>query len=134
MKIKKTSYPPVTIGVSFMLVIFLILSMVIFAVLSFSTAQKDYNYSQKYAALTTEYYTASAKAEEKLAEIDQEIKNGEITESTIEFTVPINDSKILQVVLKVHPEQSDRYTITTWKQITTTTWEGDESLPVLGSK
>lgn len=67
---KKTSYPPINIGTSFMLVIFIILCMVIFAVLSFSGAMKDLSYSERNALRTTAYYTANNEAQRILAVID----------------------------------------------------------------
>lgn len=134
MKPKKFSYPPLQIGTSFMLLIFIILSMVTFAVLSLSSSMKDYEYSQKNAQRTTEYYAASNLAEEKLAEFDTAIKNNEIPNETIEFTVPINDSESLQVVLNTQPKKSPCFSVITWKQISTQEWSGDQSLPVLGGE
>lgn len=46
MREKKTTYPPINIGTSFMLVIFILLCMVIFSVLSLSSAVKDYELHQ----------------------------------------------------------------------------------------
>ena len=84
MKIKKHSYPPVHMGTPLMLVIFIILCMVIFAVLSLSTAAKDYNYSEKNAVRITNYYNACNQAEAALAEIDQIITESSDTESLIQ--------------------------------------------------
>ena len=130
MKQKKISYPPIYMGASFMLVIFIILCMVIFAVLSLSAAAKDYEYSQKNAHRTIEYYTANNLAEEKIAEIDRTLQPD--SSGNIEFAVPINDSEILKVILEVHPQDTPRYTILSWKQISTAGWSGDQTLPVLG--
>lgn len=154
-KIRKSSYPPINIGTSFMLMIFIILCMIIFAVLSFSSALKDYNYSQKNASRTTAYYQANNQAEIYLSDIDAVLlqnlpmeeqiqklqESGDFSVSaaeagnglTITFTVPMEESSALQVVLATHPEGEERYTITTWKQITTTEWTGNQTLPVLGS-
>ena len=134
MKNKKFSYPPLQIGTSFMLLIFIILSMVTFAVLSLSSSMKDYEYSQKAAQQTSEYYAACNKAEEKLAQINHELKNNGITKNIIEFTVPINDSASLQIVLKADPHKNPGYSIITWKQISAQEWSGDQSLPVLGGE
>ena len=130
MKTEKKVYPPIQIGVSFMLVIFLILCMVTFAALSLSSAQKDYEYSLKNAERTTAYYEASNLAEEKLAEIDRALASGQDAEE--EFLIPINDSEALHVILEFHSQESSGYTITSWKQISTDDWTGNEQLPVLG--
>ena len=155
---KKTSYPPLNIGTSFMLVIFIILCMVIFAVLSFSSALKDYHYSQKNAGRNTAYYEAANEAERVLSRVDavlalellklQEIEDLEIevlkasdtdasmadASAAITYTIPIDETKALEVSLTTHPHGSRRYTINTWKQISSTEWTGDQSLPVLGSE
>ena len=128
MKDKKFSYPPVQIGASFMLLIFVILCMVTFAVLSLSTSMKDYEYSVKNSEKTIQYYTANNIAEEKLAEII----SSETTEKTIEYQVPINDNEALEVVIMIQPDKNTKYSIVTWKQISTKEWTGDEKLPVLG--
>lgn len=152
MKVKKHSYPPIHVGTPLMLVIFIILCMVIFAVLSLSSAAKDYNYSEKNATRTTAYYTACNQAEVALAEIDQIIKTSTNQEAlisnletlnylsvsadeivTAEYHVSVDEDEILQVVLNIHPEESS-YIITTWKQQSTAEWTGDQSLPVLGNK
>ena len=71
MKPKKNSYPAVNIGSSFMLVILIILSMVIFAVLSLSGALRDARYIERKAGRTANYYQANNTAEKILADIDQ---------------------------------------------------------------
>ena len=65
-KVKKTSYPPVNMGLSLMLVVFIILCMVVLSVLSLSTALKDYDYSAQNAKNTIEYYEACNKADQRL--------------------------------------------------------------------
>ena len=132
MKQKKFTYPPLQIGTSFMLLVFIILCMVTFAVLSLSNSMKDYEYSKKNAERTTAFYEANNLAEEKLAEIDQALMNGEVSEETVEFSVPMNDSESLEIVLETHPGQNPRYSIVTWKQISSQEWSGDQTLPVLG--
>lgn len=134
MKSKKFSYPPLQIGTSFMLLIFVILCMVTFAVLSLSSSMKDYEYSMKNAERTTEYYEACNQAEEKLAQIDEDLKNNVVSDEIIKFAVPVNESESLQVILETHPQQFPRYSIITWKQVSDHEWSGDQSLPVLGGK
>ena len=132
MKVKKESYPPINMGISFMLVIFITLCMVVFAVLSFSTATKDYNYSKTNAENTTQYYNACNKAEEELYNLSlhfDEYAEGE----QIEFYVDVDDSQALQIIAIFHPSEKT-YTIDTWKLISTIDWEGDDHLSVIGSE
>ena len=71
MKKDKPQSSFVNIGSSSLLIIFLILSLVTFAVLSLSGAKSDYTFSEKLASHKTEYYKASNKAEKILKEIDE---------------------------------------------------------------
>lgn len=134
MKDKKFSYPPVQIGASFLLLIFVVLCMITFSVLSLSSAINDYNYSQKNANRVAEYYAANNIAEEKLSEIDLLLKNNAISGKNIEYLVPINDAESLKVVLELHPENIRRYTIVSWKQVYTKEWVGHQNLPVLSGQ
>ena len=132
MKIKKESYPPIIIGISFMLVVFITLSMVVFAVLSFSTAKKDFEYSQMNAEHTTSYYNACNLAEEEFYKLMQKMDNysdGDIFEICIEM----NEIQSLKVSAVIEPS-SNNYTINSWNIISTKDWNGDNTLSVIGSK
>ena len=69
MKDKQQSYF-VNIGSSSLLVIFLILCLVTFAILSLSSAKSDYTFSERLAKHKRAYYEASARAEDIVGEID----------------------------------------------------------------
>ena len=129
MKEKKASYPPINIGTSFMLVIFILLCMVIFAVLSLSSSLKDYDYSQQKADRTKAYYKACNEAEEIYAKIETE----DHTEDSIQYSVPITENKHIQVTLKRRSDAENTYDIHSWLQISTQEWTADHTLPVLGS-
>lgn len=151
-KIKKLSYPPVNMGISFMLTIFIILCMVIFSVLSLSTVIKDRTYTQKNADRTLAYYNANNQAEEHLAQIDsilctastydtclKELEsldyisfstNDKSSNISLTYSVPINETEILKVVLDINPDSRERYTILTWQQISLSEWENKSSLSV----
>lgn len=66
----KRKMPLTNIGSVSLIMIFIILCMVIFAVLSLSESTGDYNFTRKLADHTTAYYTASNQAEEVLSDID----------------------------------------------------------------
>lgn len=61
----------VNIGSSSLLIIFLVLSLVTFAVLALSTAKSDHTLSRELADHKKEYYEASAEAENILSEVDR---------------------------------------------------------------
>ena len=63
--------PPITnIGSVSLIMVFIVLCMVTFAILSLSESTGDYKFTEKLASHTTDYYTASSQAERALAEID----------------------------------------------------------------
>ena len=67
---KKTSRPLLTTGTSTLLLIFVSLCLLTFAVLSLLSARADKNLSQKTADRTTAYYEACNQAEDQIGEID----------------------------------------------------------------
>lgn len=71
MKRNKQQSTFVNIGSSSLLIVFLVLCLTTFAILSLSSAQSDYSFSKKFAEHKTEYYEASSRAEMILGEIDQ---------------------------------------------------------------
>lgn len=129
MKSQKTSYPPINMGTSFLLVIFIILCMVIFAVLSLSGALKDYEYSKYNAARTSAYYDACNEAEEIRAKIEAQ----ESSETIIEYSVPVNENEVLHVILERPGSTISSYKIKLWKLESIARWESRQTLPVLGN-
>lgn len=129
---RKRPYPGVQIGTSFLLVVFVILCLVIFATLSLSGALRDYGYSRKTAEKTTAYYRACSAAEERIGEIDALLQDArqhtdsyaaytqrvseeasrqpeltaELTEGhlVLSFSEEINDSQTLEVALELNEE------------------------------
>lgn len=153
----KRKYPTFNIGSSSMLVVFIILCLVTFSVLSVASANSDWKYSEKIADRTTDYYEASNKAEELLSQIDSKLKQTYESYPTsydlqvpqalaaidgvdssnfpsVSFSVPMNDTQALAVSLLVQtPEKAGDtfYSITSWKEISTEVWEGDEPLNLM---
>lgn len=154
-KEKKSTHPAIHMGTSLLLVIFIILCMVIFAVLSLTSAAKDMNYSEKNALRTTAYYTACNQAEHALAEIDSILcdnpdrasaiaqlesldyivvsEDADLTKTAM-FHVAIDEDEALEVILGLQPEENKQYQIISWKSISTASWTADQTLPVLGSE
>lgn len=64
---EKKSVPFLSIGSSSLLVVFLVLCLVIFAVLTLTGAQSDYRFSRQLADRRTAYYAACNQAEEQIA-------------------------------------------------------------------
>lgn len=153
----KRKYPTINIGSSSMLVVFIILCLITFSVLSVASANNDRKYSEKIANRTTAYYKASNKAEELLSQIDDKLKqiyeqynayylsqvpdvltsiDGIDTSNfpSVSFSIPINDTQTLSVSLLIQiPEKEGDtfYTVTSWKEISTEVWNGDEPMNLM---
>ena len=146
MKKDKQQSSFVNIGSSSLLITFLILSLVTFAILSLSGAKSDYSFSQRLANHKTAYYEASNRAERILGQIDEALAANETLdgqqlegiaiqaqEGIITFSVPMEENQALLVELEVNDYTKDEtyYTIKTWQIISTKAWESDQSIQLL---
>lgn len=117
--------PPV--GGSSLLVIFAVLCLTVFALLSLSTAQAGSRLSTRSAAAVTAYYDADLRAEETLARL----RAGELPDGVTEqdgiysFTCTVSDTQALEVSVRL---EQDGYTILRWQTVSTTDWQPDDSL------
>lgn len=148
---------PIGIGISSILLIFVILCLLTFAVLSLVSANADYKLVKKNIAHTHEVYEAENSANELMDKIDSILKSTyQSSDSSnylkqvqqnltsldgisfpskdqIAYEVKVNEHQTLQVVLLLNSEikKGDSfYQIETWKLINTQTWEADDTLPV----
>lgn len=144
---------PIGIGISSILLIFVILCLLTFAVLSLVSANADYKLVKKNSAHTHEVYEAENSANELMDKIDSILKSTyQSSDSSdylkqvqqldgisfpskdqIAYEIKVNEHQILQVVLLLNSEikKGDSfYQIETWKLTGTQTWEADDTLPV----
>lgn len=128
MKDKATITPPV-VGASSLLVIFAVLCLTIFALLSISTVQADGRLSDHAANAVTGYYEADAQAEMILAKI----RAGEIPDGVSQegdrytYTCEISDTQVLDVQVQV---AGSDYTVLRWQVISNVSWQADDRRPV----
>lgn len=122
----------VNIGSASILLIFVILCLVSFAVLSIVSANADNKLTQKVLDRTTAYYEACNSAEASLAAVDDTLRNiyhsSADTDSYFRmvghsksYAIPISDLQTLQVTIEIlYPTQDDDpfYHITSWQVIT----------------
>ena len=126
MKEKRT---PPTVGGSSLLVIFSVLCLTVFALLSLSTVQANGRLSDACAQATFAYYEADAKAESILAQLRQgEVPEGvTLKDGVYSYSCPMSETQTLAVRVRLE-EQS--YTILCWRPVSTIQWEADDSLVV----
>ena len=116
-------------GISSLLVIFGVLCLVVFAVLSVATVQAHGRLSEKSLAAEEGYYQADAAAHRVLAELRSGIlpenvtQNGEI----YEYYCAISQTQTLAVRVRI---QGQSYEILRWQAISTEDWEAEDKLPV----
>ncbi len=72
--IRRAKYQTVNGGISLVLLLFIILSLVTFAVLSIVSAKADARLSEKYMAQADQYYGACNQAQQYLAKLDGELQ------------------------------------------------------------
>lgn len=142
MRNKRKSYG-VNIGSSSILLIFVILCLVSFAVLSIVSAQTDYKLNCKLAERTTKYYEANNEVESYLRDLQASLEKIYEDSATAEeyfavaghdttFSIQLSEQQMLNVHLTIlYPgDGKGYYEINTWKVETQDTLELDDTLPV----
>ncbi len=147
---QKTGVP---IGVSLLLVVFVLLAMITFGTLSFVSAKTDAAFTQSTAEATKQYYAADVVAKKTLQSIDEKLKDIDAQDSTayfdqikkqlseyeitptsqsllIYFETPVNDAETLKSCIEVKYDDVVRYEIMEWKLVYTENWQADESVDV----
>ncbi len=149
MKKKSTFSPGINVGSASLAMVFSILCLTVFSVLSLITANNDYKLAEKSSSSLTEYYSAdynatefanaltttlgsftSSDAEEIINNHKDEYSLTEKNENgiiTADFSVPINEKTALSISLEI---KNGKATILKWRAEDTYTQEYDTSLPV----
>ena len=129
---KKKNIFGMNIGSASILLIFVILCLVSFAVLSIVSANADNKLTQKILNRTTAYYDACNNAETSLSAVDETLRNVYLSSANADsyfqmvghsksYAIPISDLQTLQVTIEIlYPEKDDDtfYRITDWQVIT----------------
>ena len=116
------------VGGSSLLVIFAVLCLTVFALLSLSTVQADGRLSETTAESVRAYYAADRAAEEVFARI----RGGEIPADVVPcacggyaYACPISDTQALAISVRL---DRDHYTVLRWQAVSTIEWTPDESI------
>lgn len=125
--------PPPVGGVS-LLVVFGVLCLTVFALLSLATVRADERMSRVSADTVLGWYAADCQAQEMLARI----RNGERPEGVAfsgsplcaEYAVPISDTQELQVRVCFPGGARGPYTVERWQAVPVGEWEPDDGLDV----
>jgi len=130
---EKSNFSPPAVGGSALLVVFAVLCLTVFALLSLATVQADGRLSDAAAQAIQDYYAADCAAQEILARL----RNGEQPEEVTfsgsgmlyaEYACPISDTQELQVEVLLRDVTDADYEILRWQAAPIETWEFDDSL------
>ena len=140
---KKENFSPPAIGGSSLLVVFAVLALTVFALLSLSTVRADVRLGDTAAQAVKDYYAAEMKAQEVLAQL-RDGGRGAVSEyavlemyamypdgceTTYSYTIPISENRSLEVTVAVSPDGTD-YSVQRWESVYTGDWVFDDSLYV----
>lgn len=126
---KNGRMPMPATGGSSLLVIFAVLALTVFALLSLSTALADRRLSDASVQSVTAYYEADVAAEEIFARL----RGGEVPADVREeggrysYACPISDTQQLQVVLQ---REGDTWKVLCWQAVSSAEWSADDSIKV----
>ena len=125
---KQEHFSPAAVGGSSLLVIFAVLCLTVFALLSLSSVQAERRLADAATQAVVDYHEADLRAEEILARLrsGEQIPDLQEKDGTYEFEVPISGRQTLSVLLE---RREDDWVILRWQAVTA---EGtpDESLDV----
>lgn len=127
MKKKSIGSTP-AIGASSLLVIFAVLCLTVFALLSLSTVLAEQRISQSAAQSVSDWYSADLQAQEVFASLRRgEVPAGvEQTDHIYRYTVPISGTRFLEVAVK---EEQTGWVVLRWQTVAQPE-EINETLPV----
>lgn len=114
-------------GGSSLLVIFSVLCLTVFAMLSLSTVKADLRMADASVQAIEDYYRADGEAEAILGQL----REGQVPEGVVKendfyaYVCPVSETQALSVVVQVKEEE---YQIQQWKVVATAEWSPKEYL------
>lgn len=120
---------PTGLGISSLLVIFGVLCLCVFVMLSVSTVGAARDLSLSAQGTVTDYYAADCRAQEILAQLRSGYVPQGVTEenSVYSYSCPVSQSQTLAVSVRV---RGSDYEILRWQVVSTTQWQPEDALPV----
>lgn len=129
----------ISTGTASIVLIFVMLSLLTFAVLSLVSAQANLRLSRKSADRTTAYYEAENAANDILASLLQAVEEGDdarlaemAPDGYASYEVPLGEDQVLAVELAL-PTDGRPLRITRWQAVSRYAWNADEPMNLLGT-
>lgn len=126
---EKKRIPAPAVGISTLLVIFAVLCLTVFALLSISTVNSDGRLGDAAQRAVTDYYRADAQAHSILARLRAGEIPPEVTEEegVYRYRCTVSETQVLEVQVAVDGAQ---YQILHWQVVPTVNWQPEQTLPV----
>ncbi len=122
--------PPTNIGISMMLVVFLIMCLFTFSAIALVQAQNEYNNAVRMTDIRSAYYEAVSACESDLHELNLSVRGDSASAvRTIDKTYPLADDMMLSVTFSfIEREGGGYYHITDFRSMSTGEWSGNDKL------
>ena len=122
---------PANIGISLLLVVFLILCLFTFSAIALVQAQNEWQQAKLTRDNRTAYYNSVNEAEIDLLQLNRDlVEQTRKHKKKIAREYTISDSQALSVAF-TYDKSSGQYRISTFKTISTKDWKGDDSVNVI---
>lgn len=117
------------VGISSLLVIFAVLCLTVFAILSVSTVQAQLRLAESTRRAAIGYYSADCRAESILARLraGEHPENVEIDGDIYTYACKITETQVLAVCVEV---KGTEYKILRWQAVSVAEWNAEDKLPV----
>ncbi len=117
------------VGISSLLVIFAVLCLTVFAILTVSTQTAQLRLAEASRNSVNGYYKADCNAEKILSEIrsGKVLQNVKKDGNIYSYECEISKTQALSVKVKV---EGQKFTVLQWQAVSTAEWENDGKLPV----
>lgn len=117
------------VGVASVVVIFAVLCMTVFALLTVASVQSELRLAERSQQAIREYYHADCAAQEILAQLraGQHPEGVSQEGDMLTYSYPISGNQSLLVQVQV---QGKSYRVLRWQAVSTTQWQPDTDLPV----
>lgn len=135
MRAKKKEAAPFGVGISSLLMVFVVLCLTVFGVLAYMTARADHRLTQRSAQMVQAYYAADTRAEEALARLDEalsampgeealEAAGFSVSEEegalTGDLEIPVDGTRVYRLRVRI---ENGEYAVTARQTEDNTVWE-----------
>ncbi len=127
---EKSNFSPPALGGSSLLVVFAVLCLTVFALLSLSTVRADQRLGEASAKAVKAYYAADSQAQEILARLRLgETPDGvAVSGDRYTYRCQISETQALEVELQM--DESGSFVVQRWQAVSTVEWEGADDMEV----